>query len=55
MLKPTDRIMISIRLTRSLLERVEKYVAKSSPIIRDRTQAIEVALERLLSSPPQKQ
>ena len=45
----TNRIMISIRLTRSLLERVEKFVAKNTPVIRDRTHAIEVALEKLLS------
>jgi metal-responsive CopG/Arc/MetJ family transcriptional regulator len=42
--------MISLRLTKSLLERIEKFVKKNTPAIKDRTQAIEVALERLINS-----
>ena len=42
------RIMLSIRLPRSLVERVDEWVKKQSPTIKDRTHAIEVALTNLI-------
>lgn len=45
--KSDDRVMISIRLPKSLLNKIEEYVEKNKPAVRDRTQAIEVALANL--------
>ncbi len=45
-----ERIMLSIRLPRSLVERLDVWVKKQSPAIKDRTHAIEVALTNLIKS-----
>lgn len=50
MSKSDERIIISIRLPRSLVERADKRVAKLSPSVRDRTQLIEIALSDYLDS-----
>lgn len=50
--KPDERIIISIRLPRSLVERADERVKKLSPSVRDRTQLIEIALSDFLSKKP---
>ena len=42
------RIPISIRLPERLLNAVDKYVKDHAPAIKDRTHAVEVALDKLL-------
>jgi hypothetical protein len=51
MSKPDERIIISIRLPRSLVERADKRVEQLSPAVRDRTQLIEIALSDLVKKP----
>jgi hypothetical protein len=48
---PDPRIMITARLPQSLLDRVGKYIEAHRPGIRDRTQLIEIALDKLLNRP----
>jgi len=48
--KSDNRIMLSVRLPRSLVERVDKLVKDQYPKLQDRTHAIEVALSNLLKS-----
>ena len=47
------RIPISIRLPERLLNALDDFLKISSPAIRDRTHAIEIALDKLLKVPSQ--
>jgi metal-responsive CopG/Arc/MetJ family transcriptional regulator len=42
------RIPISIRLPERLLNALDEFIKKQSPAIKDRTHAIEVALDKLI-------
>jgi metal-responsive CopG/Arc/MetJ family transcriptional regulator len=42
------RIPISIRLPEKILSALDAYVKRNSPAIKDRTQVIEIALDKLL-------
>jgi metal-responsive CopG/Arc/MetJ family transcriptional regulator len=48
--KNDERIMISIRLPRSVIERIDKLVKEQTPALKDRTQVIEVALSNFIKS-----
>jgi metal-responsive CopG/Arc/MetJ family transcriptional regulator len=43
-----EKIMVSIRLPRELLDRVDKFVKENTVNIQNRTHAIEVALKHLI-------
>ncbi len=43
-----DRVMISIRLPKALLDEIKEYVRVNKPAVRNRTQTIEIALAKLL-------
>lgn len=53
---PDKHIIVSFRLLRSLVEQLDARVKKETPIIKSRTQLVEIALaEYLASKPPQNQ
>lgn len=49
---PNDYVIVSFRLPRSLVERVDARVEKESPKIKSRTQLIELALSDFLGKKP---
>lgn len=42
-----ERIIISVRLPKKLLDKIEKYINANKPFVRDRTQVVEIALDKL--------
>lgn len=50
--KSDEHIIVSFRLPRSLVERVDARVERESPKIKSRTQLIELALSDFLGSKP---
>lgn len=50
--RPDRKVPISIKLPAALLNRIEDFIARASPTVRDRTHLIELSVVAYMRKPP---